>query len=101
MRHQHNLNSFSPARRCWRIESGFLANALFVVPAEPGGGPEVRQPSWAARYSSHNGLVQLGRRLPIDSGGTGQAEVLGHSPLGDAQAARDALVREAAPGLGS
>ncbi|MCW5294507.1 hypothetical protein D8B34_26545 [Verminephrobacter eiseniae] len=47
------------------------------------------------------GLVQLGRRFPIDSGGTGQAEVLGHSLLGDVQAARDTLVREAALGLGS
>src|SRR6218665_2123787 len=51
--------------RCWRIESGFLANALYY-PQNRVWAPEVRQPSWAARYSSHNGIdVTPLRRNPM------------------------------------
>jgi hypothetical protein len=42
------------------------------------------------------GLVEFGRCLPVQPGGTGQAELLGDHALGAAQAARDGLVRERA-----
>ena len=41
-------------------------------------------------------LVELGRRCPVEPGAAGQAEVLGDGALGDRQALRDALVRQAA-----
>ena len=42
------------------------------------------------------GFVQFGNRRPVQPSGAGQAEVLGDDALGDVQAARDALVRQAA-----
>jgi hypothetical protein len=42
------------------------------------------------------GLIQRGRSLPVEPGGTSQTEVLGDDAFGDGKAARDGLVREAA-----
>ena len=53
-------------------------------------GTAAHQPAFERR------LVEIGRRRPVEAGGAGQAEVLGNGALGDRQALRDALVRQAA-----
>src|ERR1035438_764597 len=45
--------------------------------------------------------VHFGHRLPVQPGGTGQAEVLGNDALGDTKAAGDGLVGEPAAVLES
>jgi hypothetical protein len=40
------------------------------------------------------GLVEFGHSGPVQAGGAGQAEVLGDHALGNAEAARDGLMRE-------